>query len=463
MNKIRESSKGLLHELHVVEQAKAIPSRPAKGHVNVCIGPEIRFDPRPLDAYCYEGWRNIHYDLLLLCAAVEYADRRWGRGAVVWARNIHVDLPVLELDTWLDSINQELLIAALCQVTGDNWGFSFRKWEGPFPYKSHQRPLFEKEGKKLAIAYSDGLDSRCVSELFNKDDVAVLVRVAKDKLRLRDQERPFDRLPFSVKVNSACETSARSRGFKFATISAIAAQLSKVSLIIVPESGQGALGPVLHTLLHVYPDYRNHPIFFRRMELFIQSLLGLDVRYEQPRLWSTKGETISEFLALPKTSAEQLIDTRSCWQQRHNVHVGGKRRQCGICAACLLRRMSLHAAELTEPSDTYAISDLNCTSFEQALKQHASFKASNTLVAYGCAGVRHLSELAALASHSEDMLRSHASELSSALGCPTKEVLLKLRSLLQAHEKEWMGFLSSLDENSFLLKLAIGEYDARSK
>src|SRR5690606_20328081 len=119
------------------------------------------------------------------------------------------------------------------------------------------------------------------------------------------------------------EDSARSRGFKFAAITAIAAHLSKISRIIVPESGQGALGPVLLPLRNIYPDYRNHPTFFRRMERFIQALLGISVTYEQPRLWYTKGQTIAAFLAKPDVTTGQILDTRSCWQQRSNVRVGG--------------------------------------------------------------------------------------------------------------------------------------------
>src|SRR3546814_4414490 len=55
------------------------------------------------------------------------------------------------------------------------------------------------------------------------------------------------------------ESSFRSRGFQFGVVAAIAAHLFGISRIVVPESGQGALGPVLLPLYNIYRDYRNHP------------------------------------------------------------------------------------------------------------------------------------------------------------------------------------------------------------
>src|SRR5262249_4558326 len=143
------------------------------------------------------------------------------------------------------------------------------------------------------------------------------------------------------------ESSFRSRGFQFATVTTIAAQLSNVTRVVIPESGQTALGPVLVPLHNIYPDYRNHPTFFRKMERFIAALHGHRVRFEQPRLWFTKGQTLRAFLEMPQKSERHLISTRSCWQTRRVVNVGG-RKQCGLCAACLMRRLSLWAAGINE-------------------------------------------------------------------------------------------------------------------
>lgn len=436
--------------LHILEAGSKEPRRQQTGHIYATIGSEIKCDQEIFDSYSYQGWENIHHDLLIICAAVDYADRRWARGVHQWARHIHITAPVLELKTWLDANVQLNLLATLRHLTGDEWHFTFVQYHGNPTDKPRQGPLFPNQKKKFAIAYSEGLDSLCVSGLFNQTGDAVCVRVAKHKQHLRKGERPFDRLPFDVSVKGSSEDSARSRGFKFAAVTAIAAHLSKVSRIIVPESGQGALGPVLLPLRNIYPDYRNHPTFFRRMESFIHALLGVELHYEQPRIWHTKGQTVSEFLATPGFNPEQVINTRSCWQQRHNVRVGGELRQCGICAACLLRRMSLHAAGVKEPSHIYAISNLQAPQFEDALPKENNFRATSTLFEFGYMGARHLQQLADLAAESDQILKPYVYELAEAIGTPMDDTLKLLRGMLRQHSDEWQAFTKDLGEDSFL-------------
>src|SRR3546814_16343603 len=84
------------------------------------------------------------------------------------------------------------------------------------------------------------------------------------------------------------ESSFRSRGFQFGVVAAIAAHLFGISRIVVPESGQGALGPVLLPLYNIYRAYRNHPSFFRKMERLLYAALDHIVELHQPRKWSPK-------------------------------------------------------------------------------------------------------------------------------------------------------------------------------
>ena len=450
MNAMGNFPKVSVRKLQVLEEGNNPPRRNLEGWTFATIGSEIRCDKDIFDSYSYEGWTSIHHDLLIVCAAVEYADRRWGRSALQWSRSMHVTIPVIELATWLDTNLQQNLRDTLRHLTGDEWQFAFVQNEGGASDKPRQRPLFPKQHKKFAIAYSEGLDSLCVSGLHNENDIAVCVRVAKHKQRRRKDERPFDRLPFDVSVKPSAEDSARSRGFKFAAITAIAAHLSKVTRIIVPESGQGAIGPVLLPLRNIYPDYRNHPAFFRLMEKFIQALLGISITYEQPRLWYTKGQTIAAFLAKPNVTAEQVNNTRSCWQQRANVRMGGKLLQCGVCAACQLRRMSLHAARIEEPEGTYTISDLKAERFSEALPRQNSFRVTATLRDFGYMGARHLQQLADFSTEADAKLKPYALELAEALGTSMDNAHTHLRDMLCCHSEEWKAFAKAQGEQSFL-------------
>lgn len=413
------------------------------------IGKEITFNPTILDSYNYEGWKPVHYDLLVVCAAVEFADCRCRRHATQWNRSLNVTVPVWELEQWQQPDVQKYLAETLQHLTGDDWLFSFVQATSS-GLNEHRQRSFSFGNKEFAIAYSDGLDSRCVSGIYDQRDIAVRVRVSKNKDKINKTERPFDRIPFKAKPKPSPESSVRSRGFKFAAITAIAGQLSGVCRIIVPESGQGALGPVLVPLHNIYADYRNHPTFFRKIEKFLGALLEYTVVYEQPRLWSTKGQTISAFLNQTKKPTKDLFNTRSCWQTRHNVQVEGKRRQCGICAACLLRRMSMHAAGVIEPDDTYAFADLKAENYKDALPPGFRGEPTRSIVEYGSVGTRHLQQLAELSNQPDDALRRDAFEISKAAGMSQQETMSKLKILLSNHSEEWFNFVNAQGEKSFL-------------
>lgn len=448
--------------LYIVEDGKKCKLDHQDNVVIAEIGNDIIFDPTILDTYHYDGWQPVHHDLLVVCAAVEFADRQCARSGSQWSRPFHIIVPVRELETWQQMEVQSYLCDTLRHLTGDDWHFSFVQSNSTAETMPRQRALPFGNSKQFAIAYSDGLDSRCISGIFDNGDLAVRIRISKSKDKIKKGERPFDLIPFKVKPISSGESSVRSRGFKFAAITAIAGHLSSVSKIIVPESGQGALGPVLLPLHNVYADYRNYPTFFRKMERFIKALLGYSVIYEQPRLWYTKGQTISAFLAQPRNTPEYLLNTRSCWQQRWNVRLDGEFRQCGLCAACLLRRMSMHAARVDEPSHTYTFADLTVPSYMVAAPKNNSVRPSE-MVEYGSVGARHLQQLADLAERPDTTLRRYIFEIALATGASEQCTRDNLRRLLVQHADEWRDFVDTQGKHSFLNNWTKGGRYGRSE
>ncbi len=421
---------------------------------------EISFKPDVLNTYNYEGWAPIHHDLLVVCAAVEYADRRTKRRQSCWSRCLDVTIPVSELRFWQSAKVQERLSGTLRQLTGDNWKLHFVQSNGLW-FDSRQSVLpFPKDKKSYTIAYSDGLDSRCVAGLYSTDET-VRVRVAGKKERVGKYEQPFDLIPFNVKLSPSREDSFRTRGFKFAAVTAIVSHLTGAARVLVPESGQGALGPVLCPLYNIYPDYRNHPVFFRKMELFIEALIGHHVVYEQPRLWYTKGQTIAAYIQHSNASEDGLRNTRSCWQQRHNVQASGKRLQCGLCAACLLRRMSMHAAKISEHG-AYAIERLDAYEYEKALPVDSSYHPTKSMIEHGIAGVRHLQQLADMSRLSNSELLAHAFNIAQHTHQTEEETIAKLKNLAIQHAQEWDNFINSLGERSFIKRWTLGGYHGRS-
>lgn len=419
------------------------------GSVTIHVEEEIRFRTEVLDALAEGGCRPVHYDLLLLCAAVEYADRHWKRTSD-WHRYLHVTVPVIELEKWLSDPVQKSLKRALKLLTGDSWSFDFVQANNADVSRWQQMRLNVRGVKTFAIPYSEGLDSRAVAALCGDPKEALCIRVANKRQEHRHGENVFAEIPFTVKNGTPRESSFRSRGFQFAAMTAIAADIRNINRIVVPESGQGALGPAMLPLHRLYADYRNHPKYFRLMEKFIKNLLHHQVNFEQPRLWSTKGQTLSAFLQLENRSEADLRDTRSCWQTRHVVNVGGSRRQCGLCAACLLRRFSLHTAGVTEANGTYVIEDLKATDVYDAMEKVADPDDRDNMIEYGIAGTRHFQHMANMADSSDEELHVYALEIAEALGECETETLTNLRTLLFQHAAEWQTFLTAQGTQSFL-------------
>jgi hypothetical protein len=289
-------------------------------------------------------------------------------------------------------------------------------------------------------------------------DGLVRVRLAarlQESEGLEGRRLAFTNVPYKVGGDCA-ESSARSRGFKFALISGIAAYLSGAKQVIVPESGQGALGPSLVPVGQTYDDYRSHPAFTRNMERFLKALFGAEVEFVFPQLWHTKAETLRQFIQ--ECGDPSWARTRSCWQQSRQVGVLGTRRQCGVCAACMLRRMSIHAAGATEPRDHYVWERLDVAEFESgAADGFPSSRITKRMREYAIAGALHLDHLAALhrAPSKACVLELPSLYLSTALGLDRAEVRRRLDRLLAQHATEWSAFLSSLGEGSFVAEWAV--------
>ncbi len=434
-----------------------------KGWLQCQIEKNIEFSTVRLETYCFADWDPVVYDALLVAAAIEFADRTQRRPASTWARDIELRIPVHDPDRWNDNRVLGTLHNVLDFLTGDRWTIGFSKRRQPVnPPRQGRFSL--PQGLSAVIPFSDGLDSRIVaglmaSELGNK---VIRVRLGSktcDAQSLPRQKHPFTSIPYRVREGERkfSESSARSRGFKFALISGLAAYLAKAQQIIVPESGQGALGPSLVTVGQAYEDYRSHPLFTDRMEKFLDALLGHQVRFQFPRLWFTKGETLIKFVS-ECDEASSWPKTWSCWQQTRQVSVEKKKRQCGICAACMLRRMSVHAAGLLEPKHAYVWEELGAETFEHgAVASFAKNKVTGKLRQYAIAGSLHLDHLAGLQASpaNQKALSLNAFQLSQSLGLPQAEVGAKLDRLLTQHGNEWRSFVHSLGQNSFVADWAI--------
>lgn len=438
-------------EVEVVEKGR----RASKNRIACEIGVNLEFSTTRLESYCLASWKPIVFDALLVAAAVEFCDRWQKRPALGWGRDFSIKIPVHDVAHWQSEAVRRSLIDALQFLTGDRWDIEFVSRRKPQD-NPQQHYLEMPIGITTIVPFSDGIDSRAVSALLEKErGPTKIYRVClgpkgKQRRTKLQHRRPFTTVPYEVSTGKhSGETSGRSRGFKFATVSGAAAFLVGATEIIVPESGQGALGPVLVPTGQGYEDYRNHPFFTDRMEKYFKALFDADVRFSFPRLWFTKGETLAAFSKVASKQAH--IDARSCWQQSRQVSVGNHRRQCGVCAACMLRRLSVHAAGLSEPKSTYVWEDLGASTFEGGAEKSFD-KITSALHEYAVAGTLHLDHLAGLKEsplHAAAIKRQ-ARQLALSRKISVEDAEEKLFRLLSQHQTEWRKFVHSLGKSSFI-------------
>lgn len=444
-----------LLRVHVVEAAS--PAR--RDWVRCQLDTHLTFNTHALATYFFAAWEPIVYDALLLAAAIEFCDRTLRRSKRLWGRSFKLHLPVHEPDRWDDAVLRSLRDAVEL-LTGDQWQITVykRRSEAPPPPQSQ---LFLPTNVQAVMPFSDGLDSRAVAALMDKQlgDQIVRVRLgtktADQPQTETGRKAPFTAVPYKIaSVSRFVESTARSRGFKFGMLSGIAAYLAKAPKVIVSESGQGALGPVLIVPGQAYEDYRNHPLFTVRMSTLLKALLGYDVQYDFPRLWFTKGETLSAYASTDRSV--EWAATRSCWQDNRHASVDGHRRQCGVCAACMLRRMSLHFAGLKEKEGTYIWDDLRASEFQAAAAIGYSQAGSKSQREYAIAGALHLEHLSNLRRSrlAETTLKLASFQLAQALGFPESIVRENLDRMLSQHEKEWEDYMTSLGPKSFVTEFA---------
>lgn len=437
----------------VVEEGRSA----GRGRIRCAIDEHLQFDSKGIETYCLARWDAAVYDAFVVGAAVQFCDHTMRRPSAGWSRDIALRVPVHEPRHWRSTAVSEALHDALSFLTGDRWRIDFVRRRRHYVPERQQR--FDLPRSCVVMPFSDGLDSYLMAGLLQRQHGNSLVRVrlgAKVSPGERTRTSPpraFASMPWRVSCgrSGSVETSARSRGFRFALLSGIAAFLCKSQRIVLPESGQGALGPSLVPVGQALADVRNHPLFLTRMERLVRALFGHEVHYEFPQLWRTKGQTLAAFFESRPDDADWM-GTRSCWQDARQVSVSGSRRQCGICAACLLRRMSVHGAEGREDPAIYVWERLNARFEEGAAEAFTNRRPKGAFHQYAIAGVLHLDHLSHLrrSPAGAAAIARQAFLLTRPLRLDEQEAKKRLEDMLRQHEDEWRGFVDSLGPRSFV-------------
>jgi hypothetical protein len=226
----------------------------------------------------------------------------------------------------------------------------------------------------------------------------------------------------------------------------IAANLLEADRIIVPESGQGALGPWLKPVGSESPDVRSHPFFTASLSRFLELVFGRRIEHEHPQLWTTKGETLRELTAARLDNDWWM--TKSCPRGR-KVCVNNKLVQCGVCSSCLLRRQSLFAAGIVEDKESYLWANLSAPSLSEAAQFGARSTSTNDQRQAMC-GTYDLATLGNLLRDDDERIANASAEFAAQRGESVEEVATSIRRLLTMHQEEWRTFVAAQGCESFL-------------
>lgn len=326
----------------------------------------------------------IEADFMWVAMAVYLADRFAQRspyginGRSYWRRKIHVTIPVRVPKRW--ATLERKLILALGFLTEDDWTFKFTAGRRPFD-EENQAHFSQLPPQPIAWAalFSGGLDSAAgaVNWLQRNNERALLISgQTNGRIAVGQREQVAElRTHFPQRIDhvgveygvpdktglSGFESSQRTRAFVHVAMGALAAQAMGIERLLLFENGFGALNLGCDSGQIGSQNSRGtHPVFLSRMSALIAGALERPFSVENPYLFSTKAQMLQRsadgrFNRLFKRSF-------SCDRYPNYPH---KAPQCGRCPSCLVRRMSLHAANLPDEADGYSFNILAGKPFDQ--------------------------------------------------------------------------------------------------
>src|SRR5271166_1804935 len=263
------------------------------------LGRDIRTSSEKIARYCVTTHEPVYEDLATLVESMAFWDRRIvRRRSEGWTRELSIQVPMYEHIQFQRAAAIEALAEAARFLTGDKWSFEIVARKGPVP--SRQGALILPQAAiKDVVPFSDGLDSFAQVQLSlceHGRDAVMLVRSGLGRDRIFPQLISL-RIPRKFGRIRMREVSYRTRPLVFYTLAAIGAVLTGAEAVVVGENGQGAIGPACLPFADEWWFRSAHPAFVRRWANFLGIILGKPIRFEQPQLWKTKGEVLSELRA----------------------------------------------------------------------------------------------------------------------------------------------------------------------
>jgi Queuosine biosynthesis protein QueC len=284
------------------------------------------------------------FDILGHLFAIDIACER-GDGDVDWNRTIRAWLPVRDPAYW-DGRRSEIE-GIWTDLTDDDLEISFAPAQNPSPaprmgttpFPDHDCVALLSGGQDSFVGALD-LTSAGGTPLLLSHSASGATNTAQAKVEehLRRLHPELRRLKLSARrktdsVFPGAESSQRSRTLLFVGAACVVAAVGGSDQVWLNENGIMALHlPLTAARIGSLSTHTASPPIVERMRALASDVLGADLRVDNHLVGMTKPEVVAR--AVDLGAGDQLQDTVSCWS------IGRTRTHCGICAPCLLRRIS---------------------------------------------------------------------------------------------------------------------------
>jgi len=275
--------------------------------------------------------------------AVDLACQR-GEGDVAWARDIEAYLPVRDPEYW-NGITTAIE-GIFSDFTFDRLRLHFVQEADPIAPPRQRTQAFHDHD--CVALLSGGVDSyvgaaRLLAEgripLAVSHTAAGAISHAQSEVEhvLVRQSPTFERAGLTARKLGATfpapEPSQRSRSFLFLAAALAAAAVLEVDEVFINENGVMAIHvPMTPARLGSLSTHTASPLVMSRVASLASEVLGRDLAISNNLLTLTKPEVVEVGASLGL--ADSLSVTVSCWA------IGRTSEHCGVCAPCMMRRIS---------------------------------------------------------------------------------------------------------------------------
>lgn len=339
----------------VVVNACATVAHPNQRQVNfrdtANASANFNFQPRTLVRGLSRELQSSELDWLELMVAIYAADLACGRGEgdLDWGRDIELHVPLRNPDAL--GPYRIALQEIFADLTSDRLRMTFHHEHNPTsaPRYERQWPAFDS----LAL-FSGGVDSFVgAAMLLDEGSAPLLVshghganttpqKLARNFLADRygtspDARISTDRMPGFRDG----EESQRARSLLFMGAAAVIAAVSGVEEIFLNENGVMAVHvPLTAARFGSLSTKTAYPPIVEKLAAVAAQALSARIRISNKLVAQTKPEVVATAKQLGVEAG--LAGTASCWTWQR------KRKHCGVCVPCLMRRISFELQGINE-------------------------------------------------------------------------------------------------------------------